>query len=183
MPNPTPPVRPANNWYVISGGPASGKTTLIHLLGERGFATVHEHARQRIDRAVHEGLTVEEVRQDQQAFQRGVLEMQLEHESNVPPEQLTFFDRGIPDTLAYSRFHGLPPDPYFVAALVECSYRKAFLLDLLPMVHDYARTEDEMAQKLIQSLLVEVYSSMPFPLVRVPVLPPDERVDFILANL
>jgi len=180
---PLPPVRPVNNWYVVSGGPCSGKTTLIQLLKQRGFPVVHEHARQRIDRELRNGMTLDEVRRDQYEFQRGVLEMQLEHESNVPPEQLTFFDRGIPDTLAYSRFHGLPPDAYIAEAVAHCAYHQVFMLDLLPLVGDYARTEDTAAQTEIQQLLLEVYTSLPFPLVQVPVLPPDERVEFVLAHL
>ena len=51
------------------------------------------------------------------------------------------------------------------------------------MVKDYARTEDEAAQKKIHALLVEVYESLAFPIVQVPLLPPEERVDFILKNI
>jgi predicted ATPase len=50
-------------------------------------------------------------------------------------------------------------------------------------VKDYARTEDKEAQKKIHALLVEVYESLGFPIVQVPVLPPEERIDFILKNL
>jgi predicted ATPase len=174
---------PRNNWYVISGGPSSGKTTLIELLHAHGYATVHEHARQRIDRALIHGRSVAEVRRDQLRFQRGVLQLQQEHEKRVPREQLTFFDRGIPDTLAYHRFHHLPDSAHFERAVAACAYRKAFLLDLLPLVSDYARLEDEAAQFELQRLLLEVYSALPFPLVRVPVLPPEERLAFVLAQV
>jgi predicted ATPase len=40
-----------------------------------------------------------------------------------------------------------------------------------------------MAQKKIHESLLEVYQLLPFPIVRVPVLPAEERVDFILKNL
>jgi len=50
-------------------------------------------------------------------------------------------------------------------------------------VKDYARTEDMVAQKKIHALLMEVYESLGFPVIQVPVLPPGERVDFILKNL
>ena len=33
------------NWYVIRGGPSSGKTTTVNLLKERGYITTFEHAR------------------------------------------------------------------------------------------------------------------------------------------
>lgn len=63
------------------------------------------------------------------------------------------------------------------------SYKKIFILDNLPLVKEYARTEDATAQKTIHQLITEVYESLPFPVVHVPVLPPDERADYILENL
>jgi predicted ATPase len=62
-------------------------------------------------------------------------------------------------------------------------YRKVFLLECLPLVRDYARREDETEQRRLRDLLHEVYHSLPFPVVHVPVMPAEERVDFILANL
>ena len=63
------------------------------------------------------------------------------------------------------------------------SYKKIFILDVLPLVNDYARLENEAAQQKIHQLLTEVYEAMRFPIVHVPVLFPDERVNFILKNL
>lgn len=63
------------------------------------------------------------------------------------------------------------------------SYKKTFILDCLPFVKDYARIEDDAAQKKIQTLLTEVYESLLFPVLHVPVHLPDERVDFILKTL
>ena len=37
------------NWYVITGGPSSGKTTTVNLLKERGYITTFEHARHYMD--------------------------------------------------------------------------------------------------------------------------------------
>jgi predicted ATPase len=60
--------------------------------------------------------------------------------------------------------------------LKTVSYRKVFILDLLPLQKDYARTEDTDAQRRIHELLIEVYQSLSFPCETVPALPPDERV-------
>ncbi|PZR52351.1 MAG: hypothetical protein DI537_55685, partial [Stutzerimonas stutzeri] len=69
------------NWYVITGGPSSGKTTTVNLLRDRGYTTTIEHARHYIDLQRIEGRTVEEVRAKQREFQRGVLDMQLAEEA------------------------------------------------------------------------------------------------------
>ncbi len=176
-------LRKQTNWYVITGGPGSGKTTTVNLLKERGYITTFEHARHYLDTQRLKGRTIAEVRKHQKEFQLGVLDMQIEQENQILPEVLVFLDRAIPDALAYYRFLNLPEDEKLTAALLTVSYKKIFILDCLPIVKDYARTEDTVAQKKIHALLVEVYESLGFPIVQVPVLPPEERVDFILKNL
>ena len=37
------------NWCVITGGPCTGKTTVVELLAQRGYKTTIEHARHYID--------------------------------------------------------------------------------------------------------------------------------------
>ena len=171
------------NWYVITGGPSSGKTTTVNLLDARGYKTTIEHARHYLDTKRNSGKTVEEVRKHQAGFQLAILNMQIEQEKNLSPDDVVFLDRAIPDGLAYYRFLNLPMDKKLLKALSLVSYKKIFILDCLPFVKDYARTEDDAAQKKIQTLLTEVYESLLFPVLHVPVLQPDERVDFILKNL
>ena len=176
-------LRRETNWYVITGGTSSGKTTTVNLLKERGYITTMEHARHYLDTQRLRGKTIEEVRKQQKEFQLGVLDMQIEQENQILPDVLVFLDRAIPDALAYYRFLNLPEDEKLTKALCNVSYKKVFILDCLPLVKDYARTEDEAAQKKIHVLLVEVYESLGFPIVQVPVLPQEEQVDFILKNL
>jgi predicted ATPase len=173
----------STNWYVITGGPSSGKTTTVNLLKERGYITTFEHARHYLDTQRLKGRTVEEARKNQREFQLGVLDMQIEQEREIAPDVLVFLDRAIPDALAYYRFLNLAPDEKLIEALQTVSYKKIFVLNSLPMKNDYARSEDETAQEKIHDLLIEVYESLNFPVVHVPVLPPNERVDFILKNL
>ncbi len=171
------------NWYVITGGPSSGKTTTVNLLKERGYITTFEHARHYLDTQRLKGRTVEEARKNQREFQLGVLDMQIEQENEIAPNVQVFLDRAIPDALAYYRFLNLSVDEKLAKALQMVSYKKIFILDSLPLKNDYARSEDEQAQKKIHELITEVYESLPFPVVHVPVLSAEERVDFILKNL
>jgi len=171
------------NWYVITGGPSSGKTTTVTLLKERGYITTMEHARHFLDTQRLKGKTIEEVRNNQREFQLGVLDMQIEQENEISPDVLVFLDRAIPDALAYYRFLNLKIDKKLTEALRTVSYKKVFILDCLPMVNDYARSENAEAQKKIHALITEVYESLPFPVIHVPILPTEERIDFILQNL
>ena len=171
------------NWYVITGGPSSGKTTTVNILRARGYQTTIEHARHFLDTQRVSGKTVTEIRKNQAAFQLGVLEMQIEQENSLDPAALTFLDRALPDALAYYRFLDLPPDPKLLYALRSARYRKVFLLDLLPLVKDYARTEDNTAQRKIHDLLRKVYEELGHPVETVPALDPEARVEYILARL
>lgn len=171
------------NWYVITGGPSTGKTTVINMLAERGYKTTIEHARHYIDTMRIEGHTVEEIRNNKRQFQLGVLDMQIEQEAAIQPQDLVFLDRAIPDAMAYYQFLMLDYDEKLLNAVKNTSYKKIFILDRLPFTKDYARTEDEEDQKKIHQLIIDVYTSLGFPIVTCPVLPPNERVEFILNNI
>lgn len=171
------------NWHVITGGPSTGKTTIINLLSQRGYKTTIEHARHYIDTMKEEGRTVEEIRSNKRKFQVGILNMQIKQEAELSAEDTVFLDRAIPDAMAYYQFLKLEYDKLLLNAMEHVSYKNIFILDRLPLIKDYARTEDEQAQKTIHNLIIDVYESLGFPVIFVPVLSPNERVDFILKNL
>lgn len=175
--------KPKTNWYVVTGGPSTGKTTVINLLSEKGYKTTIEHARHYIDTMKDEGNTIEEIRANKRKFQMGILDMQIEQEAELVPGDIIFLDRAIPDAMAYYKFLNLEFDEILLKAMEKVSYKKIFILDRLALVNDYARTEDEEAQIIIHKLIIEVYQSLGFPVIFVPVISPGERVDFILENL
>lgn len=129
------------------------------------------------------GRSVEEIRSNQRQFQHKVLNLQIDLERRLDPQELTFLDRGLPDELAYYKYFNLPPDEKLVEYLKNAKYKKIFIMDLLPLCADYARTEDAEAQKALHQLIIDTYKSRSEPVVMVPVLPPKERVQFILNDL
>jgi predicted ATPase len=171
-----------NGKYVITGGPSCGKTTAIDLLQARGFHVCREEARHYIDTQRITGESVAEIKRNQVAFQHTVLALQVDAERALPSNEAVFLDRAIPDAAAYYRFLGMPEDDDLRDAMAFAAYETVFILDLLPLTKDYARTEDEQAQKEIHRLIGEVYGALPFPVIRVPVLPPQERVAFIVEH-
>lgn len=175
--------RVENNWYVITGGPSSGKTTTVNLLKDKGYITTIENARHFLDTQRLKGRTVEEVKKNQRKFQETVLQMQIDQEREISPKVQVFLDRAIPDALAYYRFLHLEEDEKLKEAIRNVSYKKVFIMDPLPFVNDYARLENAEGQKKLHQLITEVYEALPFPVIHVPVLPAEERVEFILKNL
>lgn len=170
------------HWHVVTGGPSSGKTTTVDLLRARGYATTIEHARHYIDLQRITGHSTEEVRARQREFQRAVVDMQIEQERSLDPSRTVFLDRALPDSLAYYRFLDLEPEPALLRAVASARYATVFLLDLLPLATDYARTEDTAAQRRIHDLIGQVYRERQFDVVTVPALPREARVDFILER-
>lgn len=171
------------NWYVITGGPSSGKTTVVELLAKQGYHTTIEEARHYIDLQNALGVSTEEAKENARVFQENILTLQIALEAGLDPNETIFLDRAIPDDLAYFRYLGLEPDRRLTEASSSAHYKKVFLLDLLPLHHDYARTEDLVAQRAIHELICDVYEARTEPVIRVPVLSPEDRVSFILENL
>ncbi len=153
------------------------------MLNARGYKTAIEHASHYFDTKRSIGKTVEDVRKNKAVFQLGVLDMQIEQEKLLSSGDVVFLDKAVPEALVYYRFLHLPEDERLLKNLSAVSYKKIFILDFLPLINDYARTEDAVAQKKIHALLTIVYESLPFLVVHVPVLKPGERVEFILKNM
>lgn len=170
-------------WYVITGGPSSGKTTTVELLRGRGYEIAHEHASEIIAEELAKGRTLLEVRADGEWFQEEILRRQQEHEESLKPTQTVFLDRGIPDGLGYERFLGLVPNPELTKAAQATSYRKVFILDPLPVKIDWNRHEDAETQRAIHDSIEAVYLELGNDVIEVPVLSPEERVKFILERL
>ena len=171
------------NWYVITGGPSSGKSTVIRELHDRGYKTLLESARYYMELQMINGRDLAEIQLRQSQLQHKVLNLQIDNERKLEPTQLTFLDRAAPDSLAYYYYLGLPPDEKLVKWLETARYKKVFVLDLLPIVDDGVRVEDAKAQHEIHEALIKVYRERGDEVVTVPVLPPKERADFILAHL
>ena len=96
------------NWCVITGGPSSGKSTVIRLLKDMGYQTTVELARHYIDLQRMNGRSTEEIRSNQRQFQHKVLNLQIDLERRLDPLELVFLDRGLPNELAYYEFKRIP---------------------------------------------------------------------------
>ena len=120
------------NWYVITGAPASGKTTLLKSLEELGYRVVHEVARAVIEGDLASGRSLGEIKREVASFERRILDVKVATEATLPRDQVIIFDRGIPDSIAYFKIAGLDHE-YAVYGSPRDHYRKVFLLDMLQL--------------------------------------------------
>jgi predicted ATPase len=176
------PFKVQTNWHVITGAPCSGKTTMVNALSERGYKTVQEGARQYFENEMAKGRSLDDIRNDV-VLQGGIFTLQLTLESQLSPDDNIFLDRGLLDSLTFHRIFGIDPN----GLLPECfhhRYATIFILDPLPNLRDTKLgPEDEASAIFLDEWHMRDYKSVGYHVIRVPVLPIDERVDFILENL
>ncbi|HEX3435838.1 MAG TPA: AAA family ATPase [Pseudacidobacterium sp.] len=172
--------------FVLTGGPGVGKTAILNELQRRGFACVREAARQIIQEQVKTGadavpwLNLE--RYSSLMLDQSVADY-IEHEA---AGKTTFFDRGIPDTVAHYRLANLAlPDKAYQQAQQHEYNRTVFLA---PPWKEIYETDSERKQTFDDSLVVyrvirEVYAGLGYDLVEIPHAPVNTRVEFILGHI
>jgi predicted ATPase len=168
--------------YVLTGGPCAGKTTTIDELSKRGYPILAEPARLIIDEKLAAGETIGQIVTDPD-WLPSVVRRAYSQEIEVPNNELFFFDRAIPDSLAYYKLADRPIEEFFQNAMDEIRYRKIFLLDLVDFTNDEGRPETPEQAAMLHKLIREGYESQNYEIVQVPVMPVKERTDFILARL
>lgn len=96
-----------------------------------------------------------------------------------------FFDRGIPDTVAYASLFGLEVSLSREAARNHRYNRQVFYLPSWEQIYttDDERTMTFQAAREFGEGIRETYESLDYSLVDVPFLPEKERVEFILTFL
>jgi predicted ATPase len=170
------------SWHVITGAPCSGKTTLIDLLTSRGFKTVPEVGREYIEREIAAGRKLEEIRGNDYALAPVFAKIQLDNESRLPRDEVLFLDRAFPDCLGFFRLVGRDPNE-MLAQCFRYRYVSVFLLDPLPYQKDGARTEGQAASTFLDACMYSDYTALGYEVIRVPILPPQERLDFVIERL
>lgn len=172
-----------NNWYVLTGGPCSGKTATLEALKKKGHKVFYEAARIFIDQEMKKGKTLAQIRKNEFEFQEKILRMKVKIEKKLPKREIIFLERGIPDSIAYYKICGITKDKELEMAVKNCNYKKVFLLELLNYQKDYARTEDKETALKLEKSLKENYEKLKIPVTLVPVMSLKRRVEYILNNL
>jgi predicted ATPase len=171
-------VRPTN-WHIITGAPCSGKTTVIKELERRGFRVIHEVARAYIDRQLARGLELDRIKADILQFERHILHTKIRIEDSLRGIEPVFFDRGVPDSIAYFNLEGLDPsEPLKHSRMTR--YRRIFFFERFDFLNDEVRSEDETIAAKLNDLLLEAYAMIGSDIIMVPVMPVEDRTDLVL---
>jgi predicted ATPase len=174
------------NLFVISGGPGSGKTTVLGELSRLGFQYAPEVARQIIQEQVQAGGTALPW-DDKEAYTRLMLQRSVEsYLEHAPALKPMFSDRGIPDTLCYARLIGLSDEEFIQEACRRYLYAR--LVFLAPPWKEIYETDSERQQDFAEAVrtfeqMVEVYRECGYELSELPKATPADRAQFIIEQI
>lgn len=176
----------AHHLHIITGGPGSGKTSLIDALTAEGIRHMPEAGRAIIQDQVDIGGTALPW-DDREEFARLMLAWELRsYREAVIASDPIIFDRGIPDVIGYLRLCGLPvPAPALRAAELRRYARRVFIAPPWPAIFEQ---DTERKQTLAQAeatyhAMIAAYSGFGYELVPLPLLPAAERVRFVREQI
>jgi predicted ATPase len=181
-------------FYVITGGPGSGKTTVLAELGRRGHPCIPEDARAVIQEQVASGGQALPWR-DAPRFAELLMERSIatyreqaalwhaQPAKNAQPP--VYFDRGIGDAFTCADLigHTLPA----TLAKQAKRYRYRDPVFLAPWWSEIYTTDSERRQgreeaERTEHAVTKTYFELGYRIVRLPLTTPAERADFILSR-
>ncbi|MEA3229350.1 MAG: ATP-binding protein [archaeon] len=172
--------------FVITGGPCSGKTTLVSMLGSMGYDVMPEMAETIINEQLESGGDLVPWNESRRIeFQAELFERQSDAENNIAQDGLYFLDRAVPDGIAYCLFDGIKPLSGLLDTAQRGEYATVFLLGQVPVFENSAvRREDADAALKLSYFLGNVYRSLGYDVVDVASMDsPLERAEFILGKV
>lgn len=174
------------NRIIITGGPGFGKSTIIHALEQRGYPVFHEVSRAVIQSQKEKDGDIVPWK-DHHAFNEVVFKGRLEsYHAAGHPQRLYFYDRGLPDSLAYLEADEKEVPPHFMDEIKLCPYfHRVFFTPPWREIYqlDGQRWEDYSYALHIHDTLLRYYRQLGYEIVDVPLTPVDQRVEFILREL
>ncbi len=166
---------------VLTGGPNSGKTSVLECLRVKGYPVVGEAARELLQKNGKPQCF-----DDLSSLQHGILKLQLKREEEVGNPELVFFDRGTLDAIAYSeQFIGRVHRELRQKA-EENRYDLIVLLERLPFMPDEDRIEKgDWEAKEIHGRLERIYErTHPGKILRVPIMDyAMHRAEYIIGKV
>lgn len=171
---------------VITGGPGSGKTSLIKYLENQGHQVMHEISREVILEAQREGIE-QLFLENPILFSAKLLEGRLKQfrDGEDCQTQILFYDRGMPDVTAYMDFVNTHYPENFSEICLTYKYDKIFVLPPWEEIYeqDNERYESfEQAEELYY-FLKNGYENYGYKTYEVPVGTIKKRAEYILTQV
>ena len=171
---------------MLTGGPGSGKTTLIEALKARDYATTEEAGR---------GVIREQMQSggdglpwiDRDRFAELMFEWELRSYRDAERQDgPVIFDRGLPDTIGYLRLEGLEAPAWMEEEAWRLRYNvQVFIAP--PWQEIYGKDEErrqswDVAVRTYEKM-VETYTDLSYELLELPRASVEQRARFVTAAI
>lgn len=176
------------NFIVLTGGPGSGKTSLLKFLDKAGFITVPEVARSIIKEQI---LTNGDLLpwKNKAFFCRLMTEKSLhayKEIAQLSTKKTCFFDRGIIDCIAYAEMEDLLYPTLWNDYAIKYPYNpKVFLLPPWKEIYINDQERKQTWEKAVEtySWIKQLYTKFGYDVIEVPLVSIENRISFIMDNL
>ncbi|MFV3073480.1 AAA family ATPase [Niveispirillum fermenti] len=171
------------NYFVITGGPGSGKTTLAEALQAQGMICMPEAGRAIIrDQMAIAGTALPWA--DRASFAEQMLgwEMRSHHEAGRHGKAPVVFDRGIIDVIGYLRHCGLPVPGHAARAASLFRYHPfVFVAPPWPAIYvqDAERRQDADEAAATCRAMEDAYRAHGYSPIALPLAPVAARIAFV----
>lgn len=177
-----------SKFYIITGGPGSGKTTMLEKLNRIGFTTVPEEGRRIIkEQMSSEGDGLPWI--NKELFAELMFEASIktyEKMKQISNNDPVFFDRGIIDTIGYLKLEGIPVPKEMEILARKMEYnRNVFILPPWKEIYENdpeRKQTPEVAEHTFECMY-ETYREYGYNIIEVPRLNVEKRIKFILNIL
>jgi|TARA_B110000971_G_scaffold94880_1_gene97589 predicted ATPase len=170
----------------LIGGPSTGKTTLIKALKSKGYYCMEEISRQITLDAQEKGID-QLFLEDPLLFSKQLLLGRQTQflEADSINDKLVFFDRGLPDVVAYLDYLNSSYPESFKTICRKHTYDVIFILKPWEAIYeqDNERYETFEQALIINNFLIHSYKEFGYNLVDIPFGTVQERIDFIINHL
>lgn len=171
-----------DNFIVITGGPGSGKSTLIDALAVSGLQQMPEAGRPIIqDQMAIGGSALPWA--DRSAFAELMLGWELRSWREASAHSgITLFDRGVPDVIGYLTLSRLPVPQHVRKAAERFRYnRRVFIAPPWQAIfgQNTERRQTWAEAEATYHAMVDVYSALDYELVDLPLATIEDRVRFV----
>ncbi|OJJ15021.1 hypothetical protein BKI52_39840 [marine bacterium AO1-C] len=171
--------------FIITGGPGTGKSTLLAHLKQRDVLVFEEVSR-RLIQEQHQQPNPALPWINLPLFAELCLEQMMTQHADAQPQCLNFYDRAIPDIIAYLRNGGEAVPTVYEQILREKTYEKrVFFAPPWPQIYvnDQERPQKYEESCRISALLKETYEQLGYQLITLPKTSCEARVKFIMEEL
>jgi predicted ATPase len=170
---------------IISGGPGFGKTSIIDELEKRNYNVMHEVSRSIIKEQLESGGDILPWK-NLTTFSRMLFERRVKQFQEAAENKWVFFDRGIPDIVAYMGKDELEIPSSYMLKLEECNYCP--IVFIVPpwqeiFKNDAERMENYKTACEINEIIIQTYTNLGYEIEILPKVSIQERTEFILNKI